>query len=43
MILGAQCAFKWTCLQGQGCFHRDGANLQTHFLSKIMHQNLAVI
>ena len=37
--------FSSACYYGLGHFHIDGANLhmQTHLVSKIMHQNLAVI
>ena len=35
----------WACYKGLGYFHLDGENLQiqTHLVSKIMHQNLAII
>ena len=39
------CGHIGTCYKGLGHVHHDGANsqIQTHFVSKIMHENLATI
>ena len=45
MLSGFSSGNNCACCSGLGHFHLDGANLQmqTHLVSKIMHQNLAVI